>query len=207
MNKDWKEHYQYFGREKTPPSATLQKALNLFAQEKLPLKEPLAIDLGCGTGIDTSALLMNGWSVLAIDQEQRALQQLANIIPPSRKEALTTKCSTFESLTRLPACSLVNASFSLPFCRPGQFDDFWSLIVNCLLPNGRFAGHLFGINDSWSDNPNMSFHEIHQIKTMFSGFELEVMKEINKPGKTVSGKTKHWHVFHIIAKKNALTNN
>ena len=201
MNEDWAKHYQYYGQKEIPPSAVLQKALELFAQEKLPPKEPLAIDLGCGTGIDTLALLMNGWNVLAIDQERSALQQLTDSIPTFRKEALTTQCSTFENLTGLPACHLVNASFSLPFCRPDRFDDLWTLLVNCLLPNGRFSGHFFGIDDSWSGRPNMTFHDSHGVERLFSGFELEVIKEVNKPGKTVSGETKHWHVFHVVAQK------
>ena len=43
----------------------------------------MAIDLGCGDGTDTLALLDRGWSVLAVDIEPAGLALLRSRIPPA----------------------------------------------------------------------------------------------------------------------------
>lgn len=194
----WDQHYQHFDKKNLPPAATLRKALELFENESPPHRQ--SIDLGCGTGIDTWALLLGGWQVLAIDREQSAIDKLAN--PASDASVpLATRCQEFASLEALPTSGLVNASFSLPFCAPDQFAGLWAKINQALVPGGRFAGHLFGPNDDWHSRPDMTFHSTAQARALFAGFELEVFKEVDEMGKTVAGTPKHWHVFHIVARK------
>ncbi|MDN5210407.1 class I SAM-dependent methyltransferase [Fulvivirgaceae bacterium BMA12] len=202
MSESWETHYRHFEGKKIPAAATLSKALALFDEEQYPLQSRHAIDLGCGSGIDTQAMIQQGCQVLAIDQQEEVLHQLYDNIPTHKKNSLTTLCRSFEDLSELPESTLVNASFSLPFCKPEKFHRLWQLIVDCLLPGGRFAGHFFGVEDSWRDNPDMTFHQSFEVQQLFSGFTIETLKEINKDGKTVSGKDKHWHVFHIVARKN-----
>ena len=155
-------------------------------------------DVLCKIGMP---LIQQGWQVLAIDQQEEALRQLRNGIPFYQKNSLTTLCRSFEDLSELPGSTLVNATFSLPFCKPDKFSGLWQLIVDCLLPGGRFAGHFFGVEDSWKDNPAMTFHQSFEVQQLLSGFTIEVFQEMNKDGKTVSGKDKHWHVFHVVARK------
>ncbi|MTI22864.1 class I SAM-dependent methyltransferase [Fulvivirga sp. RKSG066] len=202
MPESWKKHYEHFTDKLIPPSATLSKALELFSQEKINIRH--AIDLGCGNGIDTHALLQNNWQVLAIDKEEEALNQLDTLVAQNHRHALAKRCSAFEELTSLPSTTLVNASFSLPFCHPNYFDKVWQVIVNSIQPNGRFSGHFFGNDDSWSSNTDMTFHNMQEIEALLSDFNIEALKEVNKKGKTVSGKVKHWHVFHIVARKNTI---
>ena len=47
----------------------------------------------------------------------------------------------------------------------------------------------------------MTFHSKNDIEFLFSDFKVEAFKEVNKVGKTISGKEKHWHVFHVVARK------
>jgi methylase of polypeptide subunit release factors len=75
----------------------------------------LAVDLGCGSGIDTMALLHRGWRVLAIDRGTQALAWLERNVRPEWLPYLEMQQEAFEAVA-LPACDLVNASFSLPFC-------------------------------------------------------------------------------------------
>ena len=202
MNESWETHYHHFEGKKTPPAATLSKALALFNETGCPLQNRHAIDLGCGNGIDTQAMIQQEWQVLAIDQQEEVLRQLCSDIPFYQKNSLTTLCRSFEDLSELPESTLVNATFSLPFCKPHKFHRLWELIVNCLLPGGRFAGHFFGVEDSWKDNPDMTFHQSFEVQQLLSGFTIEAFQEMNKDGKTISGKDKHWHVFHVVARKN-----
>jgi len=194
----WKTHYDKINQEKHPAALTLRKTLNLINNDGI--NTGTAIDLGCGNGVDTLAMLEQGFEVLAIDQDPNAALHLQSINTPYI-ERLCFQKSSFECLNELPLTNLVNATFSLPFCHPNQFEKLWHNITHCINSEGYFCGHFFGPRDSWSSNANMTFHHLESVKNLFEGFELVYFEETEKQGKTLSGKAKLWHVFHVVAKK------
>jgi tellurite methyltransferase len=198
MNSSWEKHYQKVQEKNLAPSTTLAKAMALFDKEKVDYL--IATDLGCGTGIDSIALIKSGWEVIAIDKQTQAIEELKKNVPEQYATKLSIITGDFDSIS-LSNVLLVNASFSLPFCLPENFNSLWQKIVQSILPNGRFAGHFFGVNDSWSTDPEKTFHTKEQILNLFSGFELDYFEQVEKVGKTIDGKEKNWHVFHIVAKK------
>src|SRR5439155_1976460 len=131
---------RYFDNAGMDPRPTLLDAMGRFAAPGL------AVDLGCGTGRDTIALLRAGWRVTAIDREREAIDLLRATVGDDGGR-LTTEISSFEN-ARWPVCELVNASFALPFCPPEHFDEVWRRIVDSLRPGGRFAGQLYGEHDA-----------------------------------------------------------
>jgi tellurite methyltransferase len=182
------------------PSDTLTKALALFESETQSKRRRYAVDLGCGGGRDTLELLRRGWRVLAVDSEPEIIQWVRSTVPPKHRAQLQARVALFDEL-RLPKCDLINASYSLPFCPPDQFDSLWRKIVSSLCPRGRFAGHLFGIRDDWSKDIDKTFHTIKQINNLLGEFEVEDFLEVEREGTTASGRRKHWHVFSIVARK------
>lgn len=196
----WENHYQNFDKKKHPPAITLLNALKIYKDSNSYQENKLAIDLGCGNGIDTLALLEDNWNVLAIDNQKEALLRTKNKADVI-SQRLELRLSSFEDIDKLPACNLVNATFSLPFCAPGSFKNLWSIITSAIISKGIFCGQFFGINDSWSSKPEMTFHTKQQITELFNGFNIEYCQEIEREGKTISGKGKYWHVFHIVAQK------
>jgi len=182
---------------KSPPTPTLSLALWLFEAETLRRKQRYAIDLGCGAGRDTVELLRRGWRVLAIDKEPQAIKLTR---AAATKYPLRTTLTSFEEI-KLPRCDLVNASWSLPFCSPEQFDLLWKKITISIHSEGRFSGHFFGIHDGWIDDEGMTFHTTEHAKRLFRGFQRELFLEKEWNGKTASGKKKHWHVYAVVAKK------
>jgi SAM-dependent methyltransferase len=160
----------------------------------------LAVDLGCGSGIDTLELLRQGWRVVAIDSEPQALAWLERAAPPVWQTRLEMRQAMFEAV-ELPACDLVNASASLPFCMPAHFAGLWGKIVAALGENGRFAGHFFGDKDGWSDNPQMTFHTAGQVQMLLADFEVEWLEEKEYEEKRPGGEWKHWHLFEVVARK------
>lgn len=195
---DWVIHYERVKEQQLPPSATLSKALSLFDTIKTSTK--YAVDLGCGNGIDTIELLRRGWKVTAVDHQAEAIKQLKHSAFPFFDFQLKLIHGSFEFIN-LPSADLINASFSLPFCHPHYFEDLWERVVSSIRPGGRFAGHFFGINDSWATNQEMTFLHEKQVHHLFDSFSIEWIEESEKDGKTISGKAKHWHVFHVVAKK------
>ena len=198
---NWATHYEKIKSQGLPPSATLLKALSLFCAEKSSAE--FALDLGCGTGIDTLELLSKGWNVIAIDKQADALHLFRQNAFSSFDDRLKLIHGAFESVD-LPTVDLINASFSLPFCSPENFEDLWERITNAIKPEGRFAGHFLGLNDSWATNGEMTFLNKQQVHHLFDSFSIEWIEESEKDGKTISGKGKHWHVFHVVAKKSEI---
>jgi tellurite methyltransferase len=189
----WENYY-----EKIKGRAPRQLLLDVL--EKFPPDASLhAIDLGCGDGTESAALLDRGWHVLAIDGEPTAIQHLLAKVPAEDKIRLQTQIAKFEDVTLAPA-DLVHASLSIPFCKPQYFHALWGKIVAALKPGGRFAGQFFGLRDSWANEPDMTFHTEDQVREMLEHFEIESFHEMDEDGNAVSG-PKHWHVFTVIARK------
>jgi len=196
----WNTHYNKIKNENHPPSHTLNTTLKLIKNSDY-IENLKAIDLGCGNGIDTIAMLERGFDVLAIDKNAYSLKDILISKNKNAKTKLLFKNYSFESITHLPSVHLINASFSLPFCKPNHFKNFWRIIHNSINFNGFFCGHFFGLNDTWSTNTNMTFCSLQEVKKIFIDYDLLYFEETSKEGKTLSGKKKHWHVFHVVAKK------
>jgi SAM-dependent methyltransferase len=181
----WEDYYRAIeGRE---PRPLFLQALG-FVPER-----GTAIDLGCGDGTETLALLADGWTVLAVDAAPEGIARLGS------SQRLTTIVARFHELD-LPQADFVYAGLSLPFCAPGDFAEAWHRITRAVLPGGILAAHFFGPNDSWADDPEMTFHTRAEVDALFDGFDIVRFEEQDEDGQAVSG-PKHWHVFHVIAAK------
>ncbi|HMR30794.1 MAG TPA: methyltransferase domain-containing protein [Geminicoccaceae bacterium] len=179
-----------------PPRATLLAALDAFAGEGRPAGH--ALDLGCGIGRDTLPILGRGWTVTAIDRDPEALAVLRRRAGDAA--GLTVEPGRFEDLA-LPPCELVNASFALPLCPPSRFAGLWTRIGAALRPGGRFAGQLYGPEDGWKDRPGMTFHSRPEVEALLAGWSVERLDEDHADAVTQHGKTKHWHIWHVVARK------
>lgn len=194
----WNRHYNALGKIAPLPAATLSFALEQFSKEQIDAAEKNAIDLGFGSGIDSLALLHDGWQLTAIDKEQAAGEHLKHLIAADHAARLKIIHKPFEEIALQPA-ALINATFSLPFCAPQHFPVLWKNIRSALQPGGRFAGQFFGMEDSWSAREDMTFHTPALLQELFTGFSIEQMEETKREGKTIGGAVKHWHVFHVVA--------
>lgn len=197
-NWEWDVYYQNVPNDK--PKETLLKALSLFEEGHIPENQKVAIDLGCGHGPDTLELLRRGWEVTAIDSQKEGLDIIKGLVLPEWNQRLHLQQSVFEGLN-LQKAQFINASLCLPFCRPEYFNSLWVEIVNSINVGGRFAGHLFGLNDSWAIYNNMTFHNQDNINKLFENFEIEYFFEVEQDGFQAGGVPKHWHLYNIVARK------
>jgi SAM-dependent methyltransferase len=161
----------------------------------------LAVELGCGDGTESLALLSRGWRVLATDKQPEAIALLRARVPPEHASRLETRVAAFDDLA-LPACDLIYAGYSLPFTPPASFAALWAGLVRALRPGGRLAGQLFGDRDSWGVNPNMTFQTRTEALALLAALEVEVFREREEDGSSFLG-PKHWHIFDLIARKRA----
>ena len=161
----------------------------------------MAVDLGCGDGTDTLALLERGWSVLAVDIQQAGLAILRARIPDACADRIRVVCASFTDIA-LPSAHLIHAGFSLPFCSPSQFPGVWEQIRRALVPGGIFAGQLFGTHDSWVHNPGMTFQNRSTVTSLLDGFNTLQLHETERDGEAYSG-PKHWHTYDILVREPA----
>jgi trans-aconitate methyltransferase len=160
-----------------------------------------AIDLGCGAGLETRALLDAGWRVLAIDGEPGTLDRLLRTIGGVHP-GLTTDVRHFDELTELPLADLLYAGYSLPYQEPDQFHRTWTVIRSALRPGGWLAANVFGERDTWAGDHGMTFLSAADARALADGLEIVTWREEDDDGPAFSG-PKHWHVFDLLARRPA----
>jgi SAM-dependent methyltransferase len=190
----WAEYYDEF--EDREPREMLLRVLGTFGSG-----EHLAVDLGCGSGIDTLAMLRAGWRVFATDAEPEAIRRLRDRVPDDLSPGLDVQLARMEDV-ELPPADLVWAGFSLFFCRPDRFVDVWNRIRAALRPDGRFAGQLLGDGDTWAGEEDVSSFTRDEALALLDGLAIEGVEEEEGDG-DAWGEQKHWHVFHIVARRQA----
>jgi SAM-dependent methyltransferase len=191
----------YTATEGRPPRPTLLFALERFTAEGV---RGAAADLGCGDGRDAIELLRRGWRVIGIDSEPVALERLRTRQDLPAGAMLDLRAETFEE-AEWGQVELVNSSFALPFCPPAAFPALWRKIDASILPGGRFAAQMCGPRDSWvergMDNRPITFHDEADARALLANYAIELFEIEETDSVTPRGETKHWHLFHVVAKK------
>lgn len=160
----------------------------------------VAIDVGCGAGVESLELLRQGWSVLAVDASPSAIEQLRSAVPEAHADQLTTKIARAESL-RFPSADLVWAGVSLPFVRPHSFTRLWRAIVASLKSGGFFAGDFFGPEHGWASSAEMSFHSSREVRELCRPLIIESFVSERGRRATAMDGIIRWHAFSVIARK------
>ncbi|HSL36304.1 MAG TPA: class I SAM-dependent methyltransferase [Arthrobacter sp.] len=159
-----------------------------------------AIDLGCGAGKETLAMLRAGWHVHAVDSLPDTRERLLAIAPPDVDGRLRIEVRAFQDLRALPPAGLIFAGYSLPFIHPDRFAGFWAVMLGALRPQGVLAVNLFGDRDSWADIPEWNFHTEEAARQLFAGLEILKFDVYDDDGQSFRG-PKHWHIHDVIARK------
>jgi SAM-dependent methyltransferase len=192
----WSDYYRATAHR--PP-----RELYRLAVERFGAGDPgarLALDLGCGAGIETLNLLQRGWRVLAIDKEPEAIEHLRQRVPLEYRGRLVTQVATFES-TELPAADFIWAGLSLPFCPPADFPGLWDKIETSLTAGGRFAGDLFGTRNAWASRGELTFLSREAVTRLCANLVLEDFREEEGERPTALEGVQYWHGFAVVARK------
>jgi SAM-dependent methyltransferase len=187
----WSDYYEQ--NDAREPREMLLRVLDGFGPGAYD-----AVDLGCGSGIDTLAMLARGWTVLAADAEQEAIERLRSRITPALRQRLTAVVSPMEDVV-IPPSDLVWAGYSTFFCPPDRFPAVWSRIRSAVRPSGRFAGQILGDRDTWAGDDATTWFTRDGAQALFDGWTIERFDEEDEDGEACSG-PKHWHVFHVVAR-------
>lgn len=197
-SKLWKQYYDVH-RKNRRPSAVLREAIRY--NRAVTVKS--AIDLGCGTGNDTTFLLKRGYAVFSLDGQKTAIAILRKKVPKKFHSKLLTRVVRFETLRRrdLAPISILNASYSIFFCRRSSFGRLWRNLTGRIHPGGIFCGQFLGVRDSWSKRRGLTAHSKRELRKLFSDFDIIKLSEREDNSGTATGRPKHWHVYTVIARK------
>ena len=177
-----------------PPWPRLVRAADMFDQPGD------ALDVGAGAGRDTAYLLLRGWRVTAVDSSPSAAAALRRLPGRRNLHVVVSAIQDFEPA----AYDLVNAQFSLPFIPPAHFDATVERLRESVRPAGMMAATFFGASDEWNvPGTEQNFSSRADVERMFNGWETIELTEVEEDGHTADGTPKHWHVFHVIARRSA----
>ena len=190
---NWGQFYSF--TKDSPPWPLLTQAAALAP------RGGQALDLGAGAGRDTRYLLEQGFQVTAVDSEPRSVTLLAAL----PQDHLQVVQSSFEDFPFAFAIyDLISAQFALPFMPKERFATVFGRLKAALAPGGVFAGQFVGVNDEWN-NPErahaMTFLTRAEAEDLLSDLEVIELTEEDADGHKADGTPKHWHIFHILARR------
>jgi trans-aconitate methyltransferase len=185
----------YFAaRSNRPPRPILVEAADLFDRPRR------AVDLGAGSGVDSRFLVDRGWQVTAIDNSADAMRRLTELAASANGSLRVRQADLADDLDLEPV-ELVHAGFSLPFCPPDRFQALWRQIESALVAGGVLAAQLFGDRDSWAAAyDDLTFHTADEVDRLIRGWQVRRIQVAEHDGTSYVG-PKHWHVFHIVARR------
>lgn len=188
---DWGRFYSF--TKDSAPWPLLMRAAALAP------RQGRALDLGAGAGRDTRYLLEQGFHVTAVDADSGAVA-LLSALPADRLHVVQSSFEDFDFA--LATYDLISAQFALPFTPRDRFTDMFARLKTALAPGGIFAGQFFGIHDQWNTpDRDMTFHTRAEAEALLSDLEIIELTEDETDGHTADGSPKHWHVFHILARR------
>jgi SAM-dependent methyltransferase len=157
----------------------------------------VAVDVGCGSGQETRALLDAGFAVTAVDVTPAAIEIVSAYAEAGSR--LTPLLSPMQDAA-LPPADLVYAGYALPFCPAEAFDGLWSSVTGALRPGGVLAVDLFGDRDEWAGEAGMTFVDRSRVDRLVAGLDVLELTEVDEEGRAYAG-PKHWHRFELVARQ------
>ena len=196
IEDDWEAYYaRLAGRA---PRPLFKRVRSIYLAEGATRT---AVDLGCGDGTETLAMLDDGLSVTAIDESPASMQRVRE--RAGSRSGLRTIQARLEDV-ELPDTDLVYSGLTLPFCHPDQFPALWDRVCDSLRPNGLIAVHLFGDRHGWM-REEMTFVTNDQVEGLISGLAVLDLREIDEVMPSAMGDQVRMHIFDLVARNLAAT--
>ena len=158
----------------------------------------VAVDLGCGSGIETRALLEAGFAVTAVDSSDDSMRILDGLPDPGRPADRRARCAMQDAVICRPPGSSTPAS-RCPSARPSASTGCGARSGRRSSPGGVLAVDLFGVRDAWADEADLTFVTRERVLDLLAGLDIRSVHEIEEEGQAFAG-PKHWHRFELVAR-------
>lgn len=192
MDKDWNDFFEE--KRNAPPREYLVDAMQFV------VNKGVALDIGAGTLRDSKFLTEQEFEkVVAFDPSMRMFEFFEDIA----QEKLELQVSSFEIFDfKKDTYDLINAQYVFPYVSSYGFEIRFQLMLDSLKEDGLLVATFFGDRDSWHVSGEQAniFQTKEEIQVLLKDLKILQDIEIEKDD-TVNGKEKHWHRFHITARK------
>ena len=176
------------------PISLLVEAVSLLGSDK-----GVALDLGCGAGVDVKYLADNGFEVVAIDINKEAVEETKKKCEGFSATVIQGDVADFK--IEPDKYSVIMAWNTLPFLSKENARRVLIDIQIGLKKGGLFVFGMFGPEDEWAkDHPKMSFWTVDEIKELLPEMDFVKLNEIKKEGPLAVGGNKFWHKIQGIAR-------
>ena len=180
---DWNTYHTQ--TKNNPPRPILVEALSYCSRQET------ALDLGAGALNESRYLAELSWHVIAIDSSPST---------PKFEKNIDTQVMPIEDYSYpVSSFDLVASLYTLPFLAKDDISTIMQKIQNSLREGGIFVGQFFGEHDDW--RACCATHSREEITNLLKSMQIIKLEEEDRDRATASGKMKHWHVFHVIARK------
>jgi len=159
-----------------------------------------ALDIGCGSGVDSKYLADNGFQVEAVDINETSIEQTKKLCADLSVSIFQKDIVQYNIV--LETYHLIIAWNILSFLTKDNSQRIVSSIQDGLVKGGLFVFSFFGPDDDWVKiYSEMSFWTIEELKNLLSKMNfIKVLEEKQRrPGAV--GQIKFWHVIRGIAQK------
>lgn len=196
LSSDWE---RYFQKNKDRDVRPLFLESLKYLNDSLNAKKEL--DLGCGVGVETFALLKNNFLVDSVDHQLEAKKYIESNLDPIYQSKFSFYLSDFSDFKYTKQYDFVYAYHSLSFCKSEDFLKLTNDAVHCLKMNGVFAGSFFGEQDEWSLNGKVNGITKNDLLKILNSFEILSFKETLQNNAASTNECQKFHVFDVIAQR------
>jgi hypothetical protein len=138
--------------------------------------------------------------VFATHGSPTAEQLLVKRVSPDATDRLTIAIGQFGEVA-FPQADLVYAQRSLPFAGD-RFTEAVDAAIAAVRPGGAFVRHLFGMDDDWISDDDVTGVTRSWVEERFKAFQTAEIDETNEVGPFgLEGNTKHWHYYLVLAQR------
>jgi SAM-dependent methyltransferase len=157
-----------------------------------------ALDIGAGAGRDTAYLLRQGFHVTAVDPEPSSARAMRKMPQQRWLRFVQVPAQDFKP----ESYDLVNAQYVLPFVPRKAFAPTVRRLVAAVRPGGVMTATFFGPHDSWNQpGSEQTFITRARARALLRGLQIVELEEEDEDGETADGTQKHWHLFHVLARR------
>lgn len=201
LRAHWDERYRS-GHTPWDTGITPPEVRTFWKESNLPRAGNLAIDIGCGTGLNTLFLARQGLYAIGFDLSGQALMLARKRISPdaaSEQEPPRGKAMFVQAdVSRLPVGSL-DACYALDIgCLHSLPDDrrpaYAQGVIRALRPGGYY--HLYVFDRSKSDGPGARGMDDGEVAALFDG-KMEIVSEERGVSSAQVSRPSRWFLLRM----------
>ncbi len=177
-----------------PPRPLFERALAIAGRDGAGRS---ALDIGCGSGVETLALLDLGWRVTAFDSDDTAAAAITTAAAGGQPGVF--RHADLSTVSQFPAADLIYSGYAMSYLGIA-LPAVWRALVAALRPGGVIAVDLFGDHDELVDEPGVACLTQEQVFELVADLQVLDLRVEDAPGQSFTG-PKHWHVFQLIARR------